>query len=138
MSLSELFFWNNFDFLKTETCKFTIDNTNAEQTENLCLNNTHFIYFCLFILLFKAAPTAHGSSQARCHIGVMAAGLHHSHSNTGSEPCLWPTPQLTAMPDPWPRARNRTHILMDTSQICFHCSTMETPCILIFVIIISN
>ena len=29
-----------------------------------------------------------------------AAGLSHSHSNTGSEPHLLPTPQLTAMPDP--------------------------------------
>ena len=29
----------------------------------------------------------------------MAAGLHHSHSNTGSKPHLWHTPQLTATPD---------------------------------------
>ena len=28
--------------------------------------------------------------------------LHHSHSNTGSEPCLQPTPQLIAMLDPLP------------------------------------
>ena len=26
--------------------------------------------------------------------------LHHSHSDSGSEPCLPPTPQLTPMPDP--------------------------------------
>ena len=41
-------------------------------------------------------------SQARGLIRAAAAGLHHSHSNTGSELCLWPTPQLTATPDPWP------------------------------------
>ena len=41
---------------------------------------------------------AHGSSQARGQIGATAAGLHHSHSNEGSEPCLQPTLQLTEMP----------------------------------------
>ena len=45
---------------------------------------------------------AYGSSQARGWIVATAAGLPHSHSNTGSEPYLWPTPQLMAMPDPWP------------------------------------
>ena len=33
-------------------------------------------------------------------IRAVAAGLRQSHSNTGSEPCLRPTPQLTATPDP--------------------------------------
>ena len=33
-------------------------------------------------------------------IGEVAAGLRQSHSNTRSEPCLRPTPQLTATPDP--------------------------------------
>ena len=44
--------------------------------------------------------------------------LLHSPSNSGSEPCLQPTPQLMAMPDPNPlsKARDRTHVLMDTSQ----------------------
>ena len=55
-----------------------------------------FIYFCLF----RAAPTAYQGSQARGPIGAVATGLHHSHSNTGSEPHLRPTPQLTVMPDP--------------------------------------
>ena len=31
--------------------------------------------------------------------GIVAAGPHHSHSNARSEPCLQPTPQLTATPD---------------------------------------
>ena len=43
---------------------------------------------------------ARGGSQARGLIGAIAVGLHHSHSNEGSEPCLQPTPQLTAMPGP--------------------------------------
>ena len=43
---------------------------------------------------------AYGSSQARGRMGAVAAGLLHSDSNTRFEPCLQPTPQLTAMPDP--------------------------------------
>ena len=42
---------------------------------------------------------AYGSSQARGRIRAIAACLHHSHSNTRSELCLWPTPQLMATPD---------------------------------------
>ena len=51
-------------------------------------------------VLFRAAPVAYGGSQARGPIGAIAAGLHHSHSNSRSEPHLRPTPQLMAMPDP--------------------------------------
>ena len=47
---------------------------------------------------FRAAPMAYGSCQARCRIRPVATGLHHSHSNAGSELHLQPTPQLMAMP----------------------------------------
>ena len=64
------------------------------------------IFLCFFVLfcflLFRPAPSAYGSSQARSWIRATAAGLCHSHSNTGSEPHLWPTPQLMAMPGLWP------------------------------------
>ena len=50
--------------------------------------------------LFRATPTPYGGSQARGRIRAAAAGLHHSHSHTRSEPCLWPAPQLTATPGP--------------------------------------
>ena len=43
---------------------------------------------------------ADGGSQARGQIGAVAAGLHHSRSNAGSESHLQPTPQLKAMLDP--------------------------------------
>ena len=39
----------------------------------------------LFILLFRATPTAYGHSQARGRIGAAAATLYHSHSNARSE-----------------------------------------------------
>ena len=55
--------------------------------------------FCLFLLFLWAATTAYGGSQARGRIGAVAAGLLQSHSHMGSEPCLQPISQLTAMPD---------------------------------------
>ena len=58
-----------------------------------------FFFFCLFAFP-RATPVAHGGSQARGRIEAVATGLHHSHSNTGPEPCLQPTPQLMATPDP--------------------------------------
>ena len=55
----------------------------------------------LFLFLFcRAALVACGGSQARGLIRAAAAGLHHSHSNAGSEPHLQPRPQLMATPDP--------------------------------------
>ena len=75
----------------------------------------------LFSFLSPAALAATGGSQARGRIGAVAAGLHHSHSNTnmGSEPCRQPTPQLMARPDPGPlsEAKDRTHVLMDNSRV---------------------
>ena len=50
-----------------------------------------FVLFCFFVCLFafsRAAPVAYGGSQARGQIGAIAAGLRHSHSNTGLELCL--------------------------------------------------
>ena len=76
-----------------------------------------------------AATTARGSSWASGHIGAAAeayataivtpdpshiCNLHHSL------PQHWILNQLS-------EARDRTHILMDTSQIRFHCATMGTP-----------
>ena len=62
-----------------------------------------FLFFCFLFLsfcLFRAAGAAYGGSQARGLIRVIAAGLHHSHSNAGSQLCLQHIPQLTATPDP--------------------------------------
>ena len=59
-----------------------------------------FLGFFFFFAISWAAPTAYGGSQARGGIGAVAAGLRQSHSNTGSEPRLQPTSQLTVTPDP--------------------------------------
>ena len=58
-----------------------------------------FFFFGLFVFS-RAAPVAYGGSQARGLTGAAAACLCHSHSKVGSEPCLRPTPQLMARPDP--------------------------------------
>ena len=41
----------------------------------------------LCFCLFGATPAAYRGSQARDPIGAVAASLHHSHRNSGSEPC---------------------------------------------------
>ena len=38
-----------------------------------------------FFFLSRATPVVYGSSQARDRIWAAAAGLHHSHSNAGSQ-----------------------------------------------------
>ena len=72
---------------------------------------------------------AYGGSQAKGLIGAVVVGLHHSHSNVGSKPCLRLTPQLTAMPDPQPteRGQGSNPNLMVPSRIHFHCARKGTP-----------
>ena len=65
-----------------------------------CENTEISCYFILLIYFFRTTPVAYGSSQVRGRVGAVAASLHHSHSNTGSNMHLQPTPQLMAMPDP--------------------------------------
>ena len=75
---------------------------NMPWNYNITLLSDLEFLLCVCVCLFaisRAAPSACVSSQARGRIGATAAGLHHSHSNAGSEPRLQPTPQLTAMPD---------------------------------------
>ena len=60
-------------------------------------------YICLILFIYclcGVTCAAYGSFQARGQIGALATGLHRSHSNTKSEPCLRPTPQFTATLDP--------------------------------------
>ena len=62
--------------------------------------NSTTILFYFFIFFFRAMLVAYGESPARGQIRAVASGLHHSHSNAGSELHLRPPPQLMAMPDP--------------------------------------
>ena len=42
---------------------------------------------------------------------------------------LHPSSQQHWILNPLSEARDQTHILMNTSQICFHCATVGTPCL---------
>ena len=53
-----------------------------------------------FLVFFRAAPVAYGSSQARSRIRAVDAGLHHSQSTTRFKPGLRPMPQLITTTDP--------------------------------------
>ena len=64
------------------------------EKKSFCPLKYDFLFF--FFGLFRSEPEANGDSQAGGRIGAVAAG--YSHSSAGSEPCLRPTPQLTAMP----------------------------------------
>ena len=72
----------------------------------MCNRSVPFIYLFICLIftfrLFRATLVSYGGSQARGRMGAAATGLYHSHSHAGSEPRLRPTPQLTAVPDPWP------------------------------------
>ena len=59
----------------------------------------NLIFFSCLFAIFWAAPMAYGGSQVRGQIEAVATSLRQSHSNSGSEARLQPTPQLTAMLD---------------------------------------
>ena len=91
------FFWNNLpiEHLLTSPGMWSVEHCLGKKV-------TYYIRdsFCLFV--FRAAPVSYGYSHARGQIGAAVAGLCHSHSNVGSELCLWPTPQLMTTLDPQP------------------------------------
>ena len=64
------------------------------------LKRNILLFLILFFAFFRVVPMLYGSSQTRDWIRAIAAGLCHSHSNVGSEPHLWPTPQLMITLDP--------------------------------------
>ena len=57
--------------------------TSREKRENSIFFFVCLFFFC-FVLFFRTALAAYGSSQARGLIGATPVGLHHSHSNARS------------------------------------------------------
>ena len=82
----------NISFIKDSKDHYVFPHLKYTVKTNL------FNILDFFFLLFTAASRAYGSSWGL--IGAAAAGLRHSHSNTGSEPHLQPTLQLATMLDP--------------------------------------
>ena len=67
--------------------------SHIQEKEYLLLFFLVFLSFVVVVVAISwAAPAAYGGSQARGLIGAVATGLRQSHSNSGSEPRLQPTP----------------------------------------------
>ena len=59
------------------------------QSIKACLSTYKESCVCVCVCVsFMVTPMTYGGFQARGQIRAVASGLHHSHSNTGSEPCL--------------------------------------------------
>ena len=94
--------------MKKNTCQFISHNQQLvtivlipDGLKMLTLLLFYFLFFIFCLFAFpRATPTTYGDSQARGLIGAAAARLHHSHSNSRSEPLVQSTPQLTAALDP--------------------------------------
>ena len=80
-----------------------------------------------FFCLFRAAPAAYRSSQARGRIRATAAGLHHSTA-TRDLSCIWDlhhSSEHRRILNPWSKAREQTCVLMDTSWVHYWWTTTE-------------
>ena len=86
------------------------------RTGSIGITYTHLFFFSLF----RATPVAYGGSYTRGQIRAAAAGLHHSR---------WPTPQPQQCRTLYSlrKARGRTRVLMDTSQVHYPWVTPRTP-----------
>ena len=90
---------------------------------------TSFLFVCF--CLFRAKPSAYGSSQARGWVGATATavGLHHSTATWHpSRICdLQHSSWQCQILNPLSEARDWTCILVDASQIRFRWAMMGTP-----------
>ena len=84
-------------------CGIPDENAKSEphQLEKLIHPKKRILFF-FFFDLFRAVPTAYGSSQGRGPIGATADSPCRSHSNARSKPRVWHTPQPKATLDPQP------------------------------------
>ena len=83
-----------------------------------------FVVVIFVFAFFRAASTAHGSSQASSWIGTAGASLFNSHICD-----LHHSSQQCQILNPLSEARDWTHILMDTSQVHYYLATVGTPSI---------
>ena len=80
----------------------------AAETQPIPFHQAVFLLFSLSLFFFFwTIPTAYGGSKVKGQIRAVAASLHHSHSHT-------------RILNPLSKARGRTYVLKDGSQIHFH------------------
>ena len=95
-----------------------------------------FCSFCgVFFCFFRAAPPAHGGSQARGLIGATASSLIHSHTATPDPSNIFNLPHSSRQHwilNPLSQARDQTCNLIVPSWIHFCCATTGTPIIIYF------
>ena len=131
--LDAIFFWNmfftfwHFLLLYIGMCACMCMHTYTQRYMTECSSYiktnrcTIFFFFVFCLLSFEGyISMAYRGSQAKGWTRAVAASLHHSHSNTGSKPHLWPTLQHTQhqILNPRSKARDWTYILMDISLVC--------------------
>ena len=77
--------------------------------------------FCFWFCLFRAVLAVYGSPRARGRIRAASAGLHHSQATRDpSRICdLHHNSWQCWILSPLSEARDQTHILMDTSRVCY-------------------
>ena len=114
----------NVCFLVTRTLK-------SYSCSNFQIYGVIILLLIYFFLLFRATLTAYGGSQAWGQIGAKAASLRHSHSAALPDLSrifyLHHNSRQGQILNPPSEARDQTHLLMDTSRICFCCATTGTP-----------
>ena len=92
-----------------------------------------FSYFVFILLLFYfiCFLGLHPWYMEVPRLGVKSElqlpSLHHSHSHMGFD--LHHSSWQCRIPHPLSKARDWTHIVMDTTQFHFHCAMMRTPLI---------
>ena len=89
----------------------------AGETHPKCSFNCE-LSFSLFFFLFRATPTAYGSSLVRGRIRTAHTSLCHSHSNLGSGPHH--SSRQHRILNPLSQARDQNCVLMDTSWVHYH------------------
>ena len=95
-----------------------------------------FVFFLFFVGSFLFV----WGTQARGQIGAAAAGLHHCQSNATARAMpdlshiydLYHSSWQRQILNPLSKARHRTCVLMDTSQVHYHGATKGTPFFLFF------
>ena len=81
-----MYHWATIDLLKicwkaNRLLQVMLDHAFRALSRVRCQEQMIFLIFLVLFLGGRwAAPAAYGGSQARGHIGAVAASLHHSHS----------------------------------------------------------